>query len=134
VIRGQETPTPIDNLFDLSTSSAVVVLLAFTLVLLAAMMLAWAIIAASKRPPPTSMVVSLALLSLFAIAGGIATRSESAWAVAAAGVGALAGSVVSMFQGGPQHFREESAKPTLLENPLDIMQPPPEGPEDDAHA
>ena len=106
MIGAQETPTPIQDVFDLSTESAVVVLIAFTLVLLAAMVLAWAVIAASKSPPPTALVVSLSLLSLFAIAGGIATRSESAWAVAAAGVGALAGSVMSMFQArGPTNFR-----------------------------
>jgi hypothetical protein len=39
-------------------------------------------------------------LTLFAISGGIASRNDEAWTIAAAGIGALAGSVTSMFQQG----------------------------------
>jgi hypothetical protein len=55
---------------------------------------------AAKLPAPTALITALALLSLFSVAGGIATNNDAAWTIAAAGVGALASSVTTIFQQG----------------------------------
>jgi hypothetical protein len=89
---------PIDRLLGITPAGAAVVGLLVLLVLASAMLIAWAVIHSASLPPPAALITSLALLSLFAIAGGIATDTEAAWTIAAAGVGALAASVTSMFQ------------------------------------
>jgi len=70
--------------------------------LVMAMILFWAI----RQPPPAAVVSALTMLTLFAIAGGMATSNDEAWAIAAAGVGALAGSVTSYFG----HYRPEDVE------------------------
>jgi hypothetical protein len=106
----EPTPTPtitvvpvenndaLDLLLGISPSGATVIGLAVLLILGSALLITWAILRSAKLPPPTALITSLALLSLFAIAGGITTKTEAAWTIAAAGVGALAASVTSMFQ------------------------------------
>jgi hypothetical protein len=57
-----------------------------------------AILRAAESSPPNALVLALAVLTALAIAGGITTDNDEAWAIAAAGIGALAGSVTSLFQ------------------------------------
>jgi hypothetical protein len=86
--------------------------LAGVIVMVAAMLMALALNRAAAQPPPSALITALALLTLFAIAGGIATNNDESWTIAAAGIGALAGSVTALFQEGR-------------------WQPPPDNPPDD---
>lgn len=81
-----------------STSALQAYVIVGALVLLAALLMTLAISQASKKPAPSALITALSMLTLFAIAGGMATNSDEAWTIAAAGVGALAGSVTSLFQ------------------------------------
>jgi len=93
----------------------VVFIIGVTVVLIAAVIISLAIIHASKSPPPTALVLSLSLLTLFAVAGGIATNNDQAWTIAAAGVGALAGSVTAI-------FREGAPSPATVEKAVAVVQ------------
>ena len=95
-----EEPVPLDLLEDPSWPAITGLLLGMVVVLIAATVISFAVLRASKYPPPTALITALSLLTLFAIAGGIASRNDEAWTIAAAGIGALAGSVTSMFQQG----------------------------------
>lgn len=99
VIPGDET-TIVDKLFSISTQGVIVIALAVLLIMAAATLIAWAVLRSAQLPPPTALITSLSLLSLFAIAGGIATNNDAAWTIGAAGVGALASSVSNIFQQG----------------------------------
>lgn len=74
------------------------VVAALGLVLVICLLTVRAILQAADHPAPTSLVVALSILTLVAIGGGISTNSNEAWTIAAAGVGALAGSVTAIFQ------------------------------------
>jgi hypothetical protein len=93
-------PVPLDA-FPVDQWPAVAALIVgMAMVLVAATVVSFAVLRASKYPPPTALITALSILTLFAIAGGIASRNDEAWTIAAAGIGALAGSVTSMFQQG----------------------------------
>jgi hypothetical protein len=100
------SPVPIDTsstiweLLEVTTPGAVAFVLGVAMTLLAAVIISMSVIRAAKHPAPTALVLSLSLLTLFAVAGGIATNNDQAWTIAAAGVGALAGSVTSIFREG----------------------------------
>jgi hypothetical protein len=68
------------------------------LILATAIIMVRSLIAAATRPPPSMLIISLSLLTLLAISGGVITNNDEAWTIAAAGVGALAGSVTSLFE------------------------------------
>jgi len=114
-------PTPddssplIDSIINTSTPGAVAFVLGVAMILGAAIIMSFAIIRASKYPPPAALITSLTLLTLFAVAGGIATNNDEAWTIAAAGVGALAGSVTSIFQEGKY-------KPEEIEKAVAVVQ------------
>jgi hypothetical protein len=72
--------------------------LGVALILLTAIIMVRSILAAATRPPPSMLIVALSLLTLLAVAGGVVTNNDEAWTIAAAGVGALAGSVTSLFE------------------------------------
>jgi hypothetical protein len=126
-----ETDT-IDKLLGVSAQGAVVIALAIILVLLSALLIAWAVIRAAQLPPPTALITSLALLSLFAIAGGIATNNDASWTIAAAGVGALAGSVTSLFQTARFKPSEQVEKAVAVVQELDRQELEWRSPDDDA--
>jgi hypothetical protein len=67
-------------------------------IMAAALLMAVALSKAAKQPAPSALITALSMLTLFSVAGGIATNNDEAWTIAAAGVGALAGSVTSLFQ------------------------------------
>ena len=145
MIFSQATPTPtpevslvpvpvdttLDRILGVSAAGAVVLALAVTLVLLSAGLIAWAILRSAKMPPPTSLITALALLSLFAIAGGITTNNDAAWTIAAAGVGALASSVTTIFQQG-KYTPDQVEKAVQVVQELERQEevPPPPQPED----
>lgn len=52
---------------------------------------------AAEHPAPTLLVVSLSILSLAALLGGLLLSSETALALAGAGIGAIAGAVSTTF-------------------------------------
>lgn len=62
-----------------------------------ALILSWALLKAGKHPAPTMLVLSVALLSMTALIGGLIFNSDSALAISSAGLGALAGAVSSTF-------------------------------------
>jgi len=95
-----EPVAPIDQLGSADWPGATAFVLSVVMVLIAAVVISFAILRASKFPPPTALITALTLLTLFSVAGGIASRNDEAWTIAAAGIGALAGSVTSMFQSG----------------------------------
>ena len=47
---------------------------------------------------PSTLILVLALITLVLVVGGLITGSDSAWTVAATGVGAIAASLTSYFQ------------------------------------
>lgn len=71
---------------------AVIVLLATSIIMVKAL------IKVSEAPAPSMLVVALSLLTILSIFGGVATQNDEAWTIAAAGVGALAGSVTALFE------------------------------------
>jgi hypothetical protein len=93
----EEEPDPI-SLFTREFAGIDAIIIALLLVLAIALVLAYALLKAGKLPPPAALVTALSLLTLLAIAGGIATTNDEAWAIAAAGIGALAGSVTNVYQ------------------------------------
>ena len=127
----EPTPTPepsivpvpvdsdmLDRLVNMSPAGAAVIGMAVLLILGSAVLIAWAVLRSAQLPPPTALITSLALLSLFAIAGGIATDNDASWTIAAAGVGALAGSVTSIFQEG-RYKPEDVEKAVAVVQELD---------------
>lgn len=111
-------PDTIDRLLNISAPGAAVIGMAIVLILGSAVLIAWAVMRSAQLPPPTALITSLALLSLFAIAGGIATDNDASWTIAAAGVGALAGSVTSIFQEG-RYKPEDVEKAVAVVQELD---------------
>jgi hypothetical protein len=95
MLRAQELPQ--DTVLGQSVESWLIVLAAIFLVLVVAVVLTLALLKAGQLPPPTALVTALSVLTLFAMAGGIAQRGNEAWTIAAAGVGALAGSVTAIY-------------------------------------
>lgn len=57
-----------------------------------------ALITAADKPQPAILIIALSMLTLLSIAGGVITQNDEAWTIAAAGVGALAGSVTALFE------------------------------------
>ena len=53
---------------------------------------------AARQTPPTSLVASISLITILTVVGAFLTDYESAWTLAATGLGALAGSLTSWFQ------------------------------------
>ena len=87
--------------YPLSTLAVVVIVLVLTIGL------AWLIVrqaggwlaqAAMGNDPPQSLILALSFLTLVAIVGALITKAESAWTLAATGLGALAASLTSYFQ------------------------------------
>lgn len=76
----------------------VAVTVSLLMLLVIAGLMTWALIRAGSMRPPAALVTALSMLTLVAIIGGIATTNDEAWAIAAAGVGALAGSVTNVYQ------------------------------------
>lgn len=68
------------------------------IIMASALLMAVAISRAARQPAPSALITALSMLTLFSIAGGVATNNDEAWTIAAAGVGALAGSVTSLFK------------------------------------
>jgi len=71
--------------------------LAVCLLLVTSIIMVKALIAVSDAPAPSMLVVALSLLTLLSIFGGVVTQNDESWTIAAAGVGALAGSVTALF-------------------------------------
>lgn len=80
-------------------SSVLAVLSVIAMAILAAVILTRGLIYAGKAPAPSMLVVSVSLLSLTALIGGLIFDSDSSLALAGAGVGAIAGALSSVFTG-----------------------------------
>jgi len=102
-----ETPL----ILGLTQESWLILLAAISVVLLIAVVLTRALLEAGRLPPPTALVTALSVLTLFAMAGGIAQRGNEAWTIAAAGVGALAGSVTAIYTDRRSHPDPQAQKP-----------------------
>jgi hypothetical protein len=81
-------------------------LMAVIFLLITAIIMVKALIAVSNAPAPSMLVVALSLLTLLAIFGGVVTQNDESWTIAAAGVGALAGSVTALFD----RYKKEEKK------------------------
>lgn len=55
------------------------------------------IMASMDKPTPSALIVAVTMLTFVALFGGLFTNSESAWAIAASGVGALSTGLLSFF-------------------------------------
>lgn len=97
------------------------VLAIIVLAVLAALMVTRGLIAASRAPAPAMLVVSLSLLSLTALLGGMIFSEDSAISLAGAGLGALAGAVSAMFTGTNRNCPPEDPS----SGPPDEQQPSP---------
>lgn len=80
---------PWENPVLIIASAVFIVVWIFTLVL--------ALMKLSTHQPPALLVLSLSMLTLLSIVGGIFTGQDAPWSIAAAGIGALAGSVSAMY-------------------------------------
>ena len=79
------------------TAVTVIVAALIIVTIITSIMLTRGLIKAGQSPAPSMLVVSVSLLSLTALIGGLAFNSDSALALAGAGIGALAGAVSSVF-------------------------------------
>jgi len=64
---------------------------------------------------PATLILVLALITLVLVVGGLLTDSESAWTVAATGVGAIAASLTAYFQRSNTAIEQDR----LTHEPLD---------------
>lgn len=74
---------------------------AVVVVVAVAALMTWAVVRAAQHAPPTTMIVAVAVLTLLALVGLAVTDGETSstfGTLAAMGMGALAGSVASLFQ------------------------------------
>lgn len=85
-------------LFGQEVNTMAVVLVAMLLIVTITIVFVRALVTAGRLPPPAALVTALSVLTMLAIAGGIFADSNSAWTIAAAGIGALAGSVTAVFR------------------------------------
>jgi len=76
-------------------------------VLLIMLILTRTLMAAAVLPHPAILVSSLSVLTLLAIGEGLATDNDEAWTIAAAGIGALAGSVTAVFDSSKTSTKKE---------------------------
>lgn len=79
-------------------------------------LLAWGLRKAGAHPAPAMLVVSLSMLSAAALLGGLAFDSDSALALAGAGIGALAGAVSATFTQGPRNPCDPPEQPEQAED------------------
>lgn len=80
-------------------ANVLAVLSVISMAIFAAVALTRGLIYAGRAPAPSMLVVSVSLLSLTALIGGLIFDSDSALALAGAGVGAIAGALSSVFTG-----------------------------------
>lgn len=85
-------------LFGQEVNTLAVFTLCMILVVVVTSVFVYALIRAGRLPPPTALVTALSVLTMLAIAGGIFSENDEAWTIAAAGIGALAGSVTAVFR------------------------------------
>lgn len=85
-------------LFGQEVNAMAVILIVLALMVALTFVFVRALVAAGRLPPPAALVTALSVLTMMAIAGGIFSDSQSAWTIAAAGIGALAGSVTAVFR------------------------------------
>jgi hypothetical protein len=92
-------PTEATDFFnEYAVKELFAVVVGLGLILLIALVTVKALVKAADYPPPATLVTALSGLTLVSIAGGITTNNDEAWAIAAAGIGALAGSVSTVYQ------------------------------------
>lgn len=82
---------------DLTGPQAAVLLLVIAAAGCAAALLSWSLMRAARHPAPAMLVLSVSILSMTALIGGLVFHSDSALAIASAGLGALAGAVSATF-------------------------------------
>lgn len=128
MIRLQEEPTPLPSilpdavedptkmvLFGLEIPAVVGIISVMSLVVLVTWVFVRALISAGRLPPPAALVTALSVLTMLSIAGGIFSDNDEAWTIAAAGIGALAGSVTAV-------FRDERDNAHLLDAAIERME------------
>jgi hypothetical protein len=85
-------------LFGQEVNTMAVFLIGMTLIVAITIVFVRALVSAGRLPPPAALVTALAVLTMLSIAGGIFSDNDEAWTIAAAGIGALAGSVTAVFR------------------------------------
>lgn len=92
---------------EVPLAELIALIVALLLVLAIAWLLVRALVQVASLPAPSTLVTALSILTLLSIAGGIATENDEAWAIAAAGIGALAGSVSALYRNGLERENDE---------------------------
>jgi hypothetical protein len=120
-------PARIEYVTDLISRDIVSIVIGLFLIMIIAIILTRAIVKAGMLPPPATLVTALSVLTLLSIAGGITTNNDEAWAIAAAGIGALAGSVSTVYQNTTdERLRQIETSVQPSEAPLPQMVTPEE--------
>jgi hypothetical protein len=91
------------DLTSLTDNDAVFALLIITITLVAAAaawLLTRSMVRAATLPDPQPLVVAIALLTLVALLGALVTGNESAYTLAATGLGAIAGALTATYKDG----------------------------------
>jgi hypothetical protein len=85
-------------LFGQEVNTMAVFVIGMMLIVAITVVFVRALVTAGRLPPPAALVTALAVLTMLSIAGGIFSDNDEAWTIAAAGIGALAGSVTAVFR------------------------------------
>ena len=103
-------------------SLALIALAGFAFFVLARMLLGGIGAATSVPQPVTTLISVLGILSVVALIGALFTSSESAYTIAATGVGAFAGALTAKFGSTPptpQETDDDTDTPTIAPIPHD---------------
>jgi chromate transport protein ChrA len=86
-----------DDINTLSDTEAWILVAIAVIVIAVVFVFTWALLRTAQYPPSTTLVLALSMLTLVALVSFAITRSETLGTIAAAGIGALAGSVTAQF-------------------------------------
>lgn len=99
-----------DQLVTVAEEALVVALIAATASAVAVGFVTWLLLRAADKPAGTMVTLSLAILTLAALAAYIVTRAEVMAAIIGTGIGALAGAVTYQL-GGPHDTPDDGSTP-----------------------
>jgi hypothetical protein len=103
------------DLSGLTDNDAVFALLILSVTVIAASaawLLTRSMVRAASFPDPQPLVVAIALLSLVALLGALVTGNESAYTLAATGLGAIAGALTATYRdGGNRQVQQDTPPP-----------------------
>ena len=102
---------PVDWLNGLPWNGVLIVLITMIVLLAVGSGLVWAVIKVRHEPVPSMLLITLGLLTLVCILGFTLTRYQVLGTLAAAGMGAIAGSLTNVLQPPNSKRQNESKEP-----------------------